>query len=105
LKNQNEVEFDRDIHNNIKHALTLNINSSTCKNSIVNTSGCKYWKINFDPDDKDDRFMFLTQSSKEQYIDVSDGTEMENKKEIAFLFFYTIGPTLYSVTCLPPLSV
>ena len=56
------------------------MHSSTFKDSIVNTSGCKYWNINFDPDDKDDRFLYLTQSSKEQYIDVSDGIEMENKK-------------------------
>jgi len=70
------------------------MHSSTFKDSIVNTSGCKYWKINFDPDDKDDRFLYLTQSSKEQYIDVSDGIEMENKKEIAFLFYFTYGSPL-----------
>ena len=45
-------------------------------------------------DDKDDRFLYLTQSSKEQYIDVSDGIEMENKKEIAFLFYFTYGSPL-----------
>ena len=56
------------------------MHSSTFKDSIVNTSGCKYWKINFDPDDKDDRFLYLTQSSKEQYIDVSDDIEMEKKR-------------------------
>ena len=70
------------------------MHSSTFKDSIVNTSGCKYWIVNFDPDDKDDRFLYLTQSSKEQYIDVSDGIEMENKKEIAFLFYFTYGSPL-----------
>ena len=36
-------------------------------------------------------YMILTQSSKEKYIELSDGVEMENKKEIAFLFYYTSG--------------
>ena len=53
---------------------------------------------------KDDSFLYLTQSSEEEYVDVSDGKEMENKKEIAFLFCYTVGTTLYTVTCIPPLS-
>jgi hypothetical protein len=44
----------------------------------VNTFGCKYWKVYFDPDDKDDRFLYLTQSSEEEWIDISD----ENKKEM-----------------------
>jgi hypothetical protein len=39
----------------------------------VNISGFNHWKINFDPDDKDERFLYLTQSSEEEYIDVSDG--------------------------------
>jgi hypothetical protein len=45
----------------------------------VNTSGCKYWKINFDPDDQDDTYMILTQSSKEQYVDESDGRNKDKK--------------------------
>ena len=68
----------------------------------MNTSGCKYWKINFDPDDKDDRFLYLTQSSEEEYVDLSDGKEMENKKEIAFLFYYSYKSSCYSLSCLPP---
>jgi hypothetical protein len=46
--------------------------------------------------------MILTQSSKEKYVELSDDVEMENKKEIAFLFCYTVGTTLYTVTCIPP---
>jgi hypothetical protein len=72
---KNDGGFDRDTHNIIKCGLYSNINSSTFKNSIVNTSGCKYWKINFDPDDKDDTYMILTQSSKEQYIDECNGRQ------------------------------
>jgi hypothetical protein len=68
----------------------------------VNTSGFKYCKINFDPDDKDDRFLYLTQSIEEEYIDVSDGKEMENKKEIAFLFYYSYKSTCYALSCLRP---
>ena len=94
--------FDRDIHNNIKHALTFNIHSSTFKDSIVNTSGFTYWKIYFDPDDKDDRFLYVTQSSEEEYIDMSDGKEMENKKGRFFLFHYSYKSTCYSLSCLPP---
>ena len=78
------------------------MHSSTFKDSIVNTSGCKYWKINFDPDDKHDTYMILTQSSKEKYIERSDGVEMENKKEIAFLFYYSYQSTCYALSCLPP---
>ena len=52
----NSGGFDRDIHNNIKCGINLNINRSCFKDSIVCTSGCKYWKVNFDPDDKDDTY-------------------------------------------------
>ena len=86
---------------NIKYRIASNIHSNHFKDSIVCTSGCKYWEINFDPDDKDD-YMILTQSSKEKYVELSDDVEMENKKEIAFLFCYTVGTTLYTVTCIPP---
>jgi hypothetical protein len=105
---KNDGGFDRDTHNNIRYGLNLNINSNTFKNSIVNTSGCKYWKINFHPDDIDDTYMILTQSSKEQYIDECDGGEFENKKdsEVSCLFYYTMKSgskhKLYSVTVLPP---
>ena len=102
MKEKKEKGFDRDIHNNIKHALTFNIHSSTFKDSIVNTSGFTYWKIYFDPDDKDDRFLYVTQSSEEEYIDMSDGKEMENKKGRFFLFYYSYKSTCYSLSCLPP---
>ena len=47
--------------------------------------------------------MILTQSNKEQYNYECDGKEIENKKDsdVSFIFHYTIGTTLYSVTCLP----
>jgi hypothetical protein len=86
---------DRDTHNNIKCGLNSNINSSNFKNSIVNTSGCKYWKINFDPDDKDDTYMILTQSSKEQYIDECDGRNIDKKdSDVSFYFIIPLTPGL-----------
>jgi hypothetical protein len=71
----------------------------------VNTSGCKYWKINFDPDDKDDTYMILTQSSKEQYIDECDGRNIDKKdSDVSFIFYYTINTgsecKLYSISAL-----
>ena len=80
-----------DIHNNIKCGINLNINRSCFKDSIVCTSGSKYWEINFDPDHKHDTYMILTQSSKEKCIERSDGVEMEKNKEIAFLFIIPSG--------------
>jgi hypothetical protein len=73
----------------------------------VNTSGCKYWKINFDPDDQDDTYMILTQSSKEQYVDESDGRNKDKKdSDVTFIFYYTIQTRseckLYSMSALPP---
>jgi hypothetical protein len=73
----------------------------------VNTSGCKYWKINFDPDDQDDTYMILTQSSKEQYVDESDGRNKDKKdSDVTFIFYYTIKTRseckLYSMSALPP---
>jgi hypothetical protein len=89
---ENDGGFDRDTHNNIKCGLSLNINSSTFKNSIVNTSGCKYWKIHFEPDDKDDTYLILTQSSKEQYIDECDGRRIDKEDSgVSFLFYYTMN--------------
>ena len=61
--------FDRDIYTNIKYAINWNVNLDFFKDSVVCTSGCKYWKVNFDPDDKDDTYMILTQSSKEQLLE------------------------------------
>ena len=52
-KLKNDGGFDRDTHNDIKCGINLNINRSCFKDSIVCTSGCKYWKVNFDPDDKE----------------------------------------------------
>ena len=88
---QNETGFDREIHKNVKYAIASNIHSHHFKDSIVCTSGSKYWEINFDPDHKHDTYMILTQSSKEKYIERSDGVEMENKKKIAFLFITPSG--------------
>ena len=88
---QNETGFDREIHKNVKYAIASNIHSHHFKDSIVCTSGSKYWEINFDPDHKHDTYMILTQSSKEKCIERSDGVEMENNKEIAFLFIIPSG--------------
>ena len=103
---KNDGGFDRDTHNNIKYGLNLNINSNTFKNSIVNTSGCKYWKINFDPDDIDDTYMILTQSSKEQYIDECDARTVDKvDSDACFIFYYTINTgsesKLYAMAILP----
>jgi hypothetical protein len=59
--------FDRDFQNNIKAGLSFNININTFKDSYVNTSGRKCWKTMFDPDNKDDAYMDLKQSSKDEY--------------------------------------
>jgi len=71
----------------------------------MNASGCKYWKVYFDPDDKDDRFLYLTQSSEEEWIDISDENkkEMENRRELlSFVFFYSYKTTCYTLSCVPP---
>ena len=98
--------FDRDTHNNIKCGLNLNINSKTFKDSIVCTFGCKYWKISFDPDDKDDTYIVFTQSSKQQYIDECDGRTIDKvDSDACFIFYYTINTgsesKLYDVAILP----
>ena len=87
MKNQNEGGFDRDIHNNIKYALNLNINSITFKNSIANSSECNTRKLILTLTIKMIDICFLTRSSKEQYMNFCDGKEMEKEKdsEIAFL--------------------
>jgi hypothetical protein len=72
----------------IKYGLNLNLHSDTFKNSVVNTSGCKYWEIIFDPDDKD-TYMILKQSSNDQYVEIGF-TDGENHSDVIFLFYYTI---------------
>ena len=90
--------FDRHTHDNIKCGINLNINRSCFKNSIVCTSGCKYWKVNFDPDDKDDTYMTLTQSSKEQYLDECNGQRTEKEdSNLSFIFYYIVNDQLYSM--------
>ena len=65
---------------------------------IVYTSGCKYWKVNFDPDDKDDTYMTLSQSSKEQYLDECNGQRTEkNDSIVSFIFYYIVNNKLYSM--------
>ncbi len=62
---------------------------SCFKDSIVCTSGCKYWKVNFDPDDKDDTYMTLTQSSKEQFwMNVMDKVFWQRKMKIMYLSYF-----------------
>ena len=58
--------MDREIHNNIKYGIASNIHRNHFKDSIVCTSGCKYWDFNFDPDDEDDTYMILKKFSKEK---------------------------------------
>ena len=48
------------------------------------TSGCKYWKVNFDPDDKDDTYMNLTQSSKEQFLYACEQQYIERHDDVSF---------------------
>ena len=89
---KNDGWFNRYTHNNIKRGIGLNINSNPFKDSIVKTSRCKYWRINFDPDDKDDKYMILTQSSKEQYIAECDGRSTVAEDDgVSFFFYYTIN--------------
>jgi hypothetical protein len=100
---KNDGGFDRDTHNNIKCGLNLNINKSGFKDSIVYTSGCKYWKVNFDPDDKDDTYMTLTRSSKKQYLDECNGQRTEKEdSNVSFIFYYIVNNELYSMFCFCP---
>ena len=95
--------FDRDIHNNIKCGIKLNMNRSCFKDSIVCTSGCKYWKVNFDPDDKDDTCMNLTQSSKEQFQHACEGQYIEGDDcNVSFIFYYIVNNKLYSMSAVCP---
>ena len=69
----------------------------------MNTSGCKFWEINFDPDNKDDTYMILTQSIKEQYIDECDGRNIDKEdSDASIIFYYTINTgsesKLYSIS-------
>jgi hypothetical protein len=87
------------------HKLHRHILPRSCfKDSIVCTSGCKYWKVNFDPDDKDDTYMTLTQSSKEQFLDECNGQGFLTGKDednVSIIFYYIVniqtGFQLYSV--------
>ena len=75
--------------------LTFNV---VVEDSIVYTSGCIYWKVNFDPDDKDDTYMTLTQSSKEQYLDECNGQRTEkDDSNVSFIFYYIVNNHLYSM--------
>ena len=49
----------------IKVGPYLNIKRNTFKDSYVNTSECKYWKIVFDSGYKDDTCMYLSVQSCE----------------------------------------
>ena len=98
----NSGGFDRDIHNNIKCGIKLNINRSCFKDSIVCTSGCKYWKVNFDPDDKDDTYMNLTQSSKEQFLYACEQQYIERHDDVSFIFYYIVNNKLYSMSAVCP---
>ena len=99
----NSGGFDRDIHNNIKCGIKLNINRSCFKDSIVCTSGCKYWKVNFDPDDKDDTYMTHTKSNKEQYLDECNGQRKEkDDSNVSFIFYYIVNNQLYSMSSFSP---
>ena len=86
---KNDGGFDRDTNNNIKYGLNLNPKRDTFTNSIVWTSGCKHWEIIFDPDDKNDTYMILKQSSKDEYVK-SGFTDSENHSDVTFIFNYTI---------------
>ena len=99
----NSGGFDRDTHNNITCGINLNINRSCFKDSIVCTSGCKYWKVNFDPDDKDDTCMNLTQSSKEQFQHACEGQYIEGDDcNVSFIFYYIVNNKLYSMSAVCP---
>jgi len=68
--------------------------------SVVCTSGCKYWKVNFDPDDKDNTYMTLTQSSKEQFLDECNSLDeclTENEDMVSIIFYYIVKTKIYSV--------
>ena len=95
---KNDGGFDRDTHNNIKCGLNLNINSKTFKDSIVYTSGCKYWRIDFDHDDKDDTYMMLIESSKDEFIDAY-GEEVNGFNGEDIKFYYIINNKLYCISC------
>jgi hypothetical protein len=98
--------FDRDTFTNIKYAINWNVNLDCFKDSIVCTSGCKYWKVNFDPDDKDDTYMTLTQSSKEQFLryGIVVGNESgEDDGDYCGIFYYIVNDfQLYSVAAVLP---
>ena len=95
---KNDGGFDRDTHNNIKFGLNLNINSKTFKDSIVYTSGCKYWRIDFDHDDKDDTYMMLIESSKDEFIDAY-GEEVNGFNDEDIKFYYIINNKLCCISC------
>jgi hypothetical protein len=94
--------FDRDTFTNIKYAINWNINHDCFKDSIVCTSGCKYWNVSFDPDDKDDTYMTLTQSSKEQFLryGIAPG---EDDGNYCVIFYYIVNDfQVYSVAAVLP---
>ena len=88
-----------DSYTNLKYAINWNINLSCFKDSIVCTSGCKYWKVN-DPDDKDDTYMTLTQSSKEQFLDECYRHPFLTEKDednVSIIFYFIVNIQLYPV--------
>ena len=92
--------FDRDIYTNIKYAIDWNVNLDCFKDSVVCTSGCKNWKVNFDPDDKDNTYMTLTQSSKEQFLDECNSLDeclTENEDMVTIIFYYIVKTKMYSM--------
>ena len=92
--------FNRDTFTNIKYAINWNINHDCYKDSIVCTSGCKYWNVSFDPDDKDNTYMTLTQSSKEQFLDECNSLDeclTENEDMVSIIFYYIVKTKIYSV--------
>jgi hypothetical protein len=73
--------------------LTFNV---VVEDSSVYTSGCKYWKVNFDPDDKDDTYMTLTQSSKEQFLRYGIAPA-EDDGNYCVIFNYIVKTKIYSM--------
>ena len=94
--------FDRDVYTNIKYAINWNVNLDCFKDSVVCTSGCKYWKVNFDPDDKDNTYLTLTQSSKEQFLYACEQQYIESHDAVSFIFFYIVKNKLYSMSAVCP---
>jgi hypothetical protein len=57
-----------------------------------------YWKVNFDPHDKDDTYMMLIESSKDEFIDAY-GEEVNGFNGEDIKFYYIINNKLYCISC------